>query len=742
MTTISYATCHLCEASCGIAVEHDGERILKIRGDEEDPFSRGYICPKATALADVHADPDRLRRPVRRTARGWEEIGWDEALDEAAGRLAEIQGRHGRDAVGLYVGNPTAHSYTATLFLVPLLAALRTRSMFSSNSVDALPRLLTSLSLYGSQAVLPVPDLERTSFLLVLGANPVVSNGSIMTAPGCARRLKELRARGGRLVVVDPRRTETAEIADEHHFIRPGADALLLLGMLHALFAEGRVTLGQLAPRLDGAERVRALCAPFSPERVAPATGMAAATIRDLARRFAEAPAAVCYGRMGVSTQAFGAVSCWLIDLLNLLTGNVDRPGGAMFSTPAVDLPALAALVGQTGSFDRWRSRVRGLPEFNGELPAATMAEEIETPGEGQVRALITHAGNPVLSTPNGRRLDRALAGLEYMVAIDIYRNETTRHAHLILPPTFGLERDHYPLLVAGFAVRNVAKLSQAVLPRDPGARGDWEILLGLTTRLLERQGPGGRAGAAALGWIERRGPRAVLREALRVGPWGRRRGAGGRGLTLEALLESPHGVDLGPLEPRLPGILRTRGRRIRLDPPRFVADLARVEAALAGAEAAAAGRAPDELLLIGRRQLRSNNSWMHNSLRLVKGPRRCTLQMHPDDAQQRGLRAGDRARVSSRVGAVVVEVEVSDAMMPGVVSLPHGWGHDREGIRLGVAQEHAGVSVNDLTDEAARDELSGVAVLSGVPVTVTAAAREAEAEAGRAGADARAEAG
>lgn len=714
MTTLSHATCPLCEATCGIAVEHEEGRVLGVRGDPEDPFSRGYICPKAAALADLHADPDRLRRPMRRVGSRWEEIGWDEALDEAARRLADVQRRHGRDAVGLYYGNPTAHSYGAVLLLFPLIMALRTRSVFSSGSVDALPRTLTSIHLYGSQAVLPVPDLERTQFLLILGANPVVSNGSIMTAPGARRRLEELRARGGQIVVVDPRRTETAGIADEHHFIRPGADAWLLLAMLRTLFAEGRVAPGRLAAFVDGIERIRALCAPFTPERAAAATGIGAEAIRGLARRFAGAPAAACYGRMGTTTQAFGAMTSWLIDVLNIVTGNLDRPGGAMFNTPAVDLPAVAAALGQSGAFARWRSRVSGLPETNGELPVAAMAEEIEAPGRGQVRALITHAGNPALSIPNGPRLSRALERLDFMVAIDIYRNETTRHADLILPPTFGLERDHYPLLVANFAVRNMAKLSPAVFPRDPGARHDWEILLGLMTRLLAHRSPVERAAGAALARIGAAGPRAILRAALALGP---RR----REVSLDALLASPHGVDLGPLEPRLPGLLRTKNKRIRLDPEPFVADIARAEAALRAEEAAAAaGRDPDALLLIGRRQLRSNNSWMHNSRRLVKGPRRCTLLMHPDDAGRRGVRAGDRVRVASRTGSVEVEVEVTDTVMPGVVSLPHGWGHDQEGAKLGVAREHAGVSANHLTDEAGIDALSGCSILNGVPVRVS----------------------
>lgn len=715
-----HTTCPLCEANCGLSVETDGERVLRVRGDEADPLSRGYLCPKAVALADLHDDPDRLRRPLKRTGDTFREIGWDEALDEAAQRLAQIQREHGRDAVALYIGNPTAHSYSAVLYGFLLMEALRTRSLFTSNSVDALPRLLTSYLLYGSQALLPIPDLDRTSFLLILGANPVVSNGSIMTAPDCKRRLQDLRARGGRIVVVDPRRTETAELADRHHFIRPGTDALLLLGLLHTLFVDGRVRIGELAGRVDGLAQLRRLVAPFSPARIAPATGIAAAEIVSLARAFAAAPSAVCYGRMGTCTQEFGTLSCWLIDLLNLLTGNLDRPGGALFPTPAVDLRRVASLLGQDGHFDRWRSRVSGLPEFNGELPAAALAEEIETPGRGQIRALITHAGNPALSLPNGPRLERALTRLDFMVSIDIYLNETTRHADLILPPLTGLERDHYALLFHALAIRNTTKYSPALFPAaaaDPSRRADWQILLELSSRLLAQHGLPGRLG----GWALRRlggvlPPSRLIDLALRTGPHRK------QGLTLQRLREAPHGIDLGPLEPQLPQLLRTSGQRIDLTPQTLVDDLQRLAARLADAVPSPAGTGEPSLLLVGRRQLRSNNSWMHNSLRLVKGKSRCTLLMHPADAAPRGLRSGQAVRITSRVGAVTTEVELSDEVMPGVVSLPHGWGHDRPGTRLQVASQRPGVSMNDLTDEALLDRLSGCSILSGVPVRVATA--------------------
>ncbi|HXU73578.1 MAG TPA: molybdopterin-dependent oxidoreductase [Polyangia bacterium] len=704
-------TCMLCEAVCGLAVETEGNEVTSIRGDEHDPFSRGHICPKAVALRDLHADPDRVREPLRRvgTSDRFEPVSWDDALAEATEKLAAIQKRHGRHAIALYLGNPTVHSYSA-LLAVPLMAkALGTHARFSATSVDQLPHMLAALEMFGHQLLLPIPDVDRTSFLLVLGANPLVSNGSIMTAPGIARRLEALRARGGRLVVVDPRRSETAAVADEHLFIRPGGDAYLLLGLLHVLFAEGRVALGRLAPMVDGLDEVRALAARFPPARVAARAGIDAERITKLARELAAAPSAVCYGRVGVCTQEFGGLAAWLINVLNVVTGNLDRAGGAMFTTPAADLVGLASRLGERGHFGVWKSRVRGLPEFGGELPVAALAEEIETPGEGQIRALVTHAGNPVLSTPNGARLGRVLPQLDYMVAIDIYRNETTRHAHLILPTSFGLERDHYDLAFYALSVRNAARYVTPLLAPPPGVRHDWQVILDLGIGLHARGG--GRRDRGVV-WMMRAmralGPRRVLDLLLRFGP---------HKLSLKKLAAAPHGVDLGPLEERLPSALASDGRRIALAPPRLRGDVKRLEAQL---DAAAVGEG--ELLLIGRRQLRSNNSWMHNSARLVKGPEACTLLMHPDDARARGLSDGDRVQVRSRVGAVAVPLALSPDIAVGVVSLPHGWGHAAANGTLRVAQTRAGASINDLTDDQRLDALSGNAGFSGLPVTVARA--------------------
>ncbi|HEX9605368.1 MAG TPA: molybdopterin-dependent oxidoreductase [Myxococcales bacterium] len=699
-------TCMLCEAVCGLAVEMDGATVKSVRGDADDPFSRGHICPKAAAIADVQGDPDRIREPQRRESERWRAVSWDAALEEAGERLAAVQRKHGRSAVAFYVGNPSVHSYSAMLGVPFFSRALGTRTRFSATSVDQLPHMLAALEMFGHQLLLPVPDVDRTRFFLMLGANPRASNGSLMTAGGISRRLDELRERGGKLVVVDPRRTETAAEADQHLAIRPGTDALLLLAILHVLFEEGRADLRHLAPFTDGLASLREAAARFPPERVAERTGIPAGEIRELARAFAAAPSAVAYGRVGASTQEFGGLAAWLVIALNAVTGNLDREGGFLFTSPAADLVGLSARMGDHGHFAAWRSRVRGLPEFGGELPAATLAEEIDTPGDGRIRALVTFAGNPALSTPNGARLERALSGLEYMVSIDLYRNETTRHANLILPTSFGFERDHYDLVFYTLAVRNAARYVKPLMPVLKGVRGDFEVLLDLALR-IRRHGGGrrGRALGAVLRTVRAIGERRLLDLLLRFGP---------HRLSLRKLERHPHGIDLGPLRPQLPARLCTKDKRLQLAPPIFLRDLGRLEARLA--------QSPAELVLIGRRALRSNNSWMHNSLRLVKGPPGCVLLMHPEDAAERGLRPGARARVESRVGSVEVPVGVTADVARGVVSLPHGWGHTRQGAALGVASAHAGASLNDLTDEQAVDALSGNAAFSGVPVSVSRA--------------------
>ena len=707
---IHHRACSLCEAMCGLVITVNDGRIRSIRGDRADVFSRGHICPKAVALQDIQDDPDRLRRPLRRNRQGgWSEVDWRSALDEAGDRIRTLQRAHGRDSMAVYLGNPSAHNYATLLFGPPLIRSLRTRNRYSATSVDQLPHHLAASLMFGHQLLLPIPDIDRTQFLFVLGANPVVSNGSLMTAPGAKRRLKDLVSRGGRLVVVDPRRTETAELADHHLPIRPESDVLLLLALLHVVFEEDLERLDRLGDVVVGLETVRRSVVGVTPERVTEATGIDAGAIRTLARDFAAAESAVCYGRLGVSTQRFGGLCQWLINVLNIVTGNLDRPGGVMFTRPAVDLLARSG----RGSFGRWRSRVRSLPSFGGELPVAALAEEIQTTGAGQVRGLLTVAGNPVLSTPNGRQLDRALAELEFMVCVDFYLNETTRHADLILPPTPPLERDHYDLVFHALAVRNTVRYSPPLFQPAGDARHDWQILDELRHRV--DTGPiRGRAGR----WLATRlGPRRLLDIGIRSGPYG----AGFRpfagGLSLAKVAAEDHGIDLGALRPCLPEALRTDDRRIELAPDELVADLPRALAVLDETANASAGS--HRLVLIGRRHLRSNNSWMHNYRRLMGGRARCTLLINPIDAEKLDLTDGQLVVVSSRVGRVEAPIEFSDEMRPGVVSLPHGWGHHREGIRLNVARQHPGVSVNDLTDDREIDVLIGTAAFSGVPVRV-----------------------
>jgi anaerobic selenocysteine-containing dehydrogenase len=677
-----------------VAIEVDGDRVIGVRGDEADPFSKGYICPKATALADLHHDPDRLRVPLIRDGESWREAGWDEALDLVANRLRAIRKAHGKHAIGVYQGNPSAHNLGLLTYGQLVLRTLGTRNMYSATSLDQLPHMLAALQMFGNQLLMPVPDVDRCDLFICLGANPLASNGSIMTAPDIRGRLKAIQARGGKVIVLDPRRTETGEKADRHLFIRPGGDAALLLGMVHVLFAEQRVKPGRLA--LRGLDELRAAVAAWTPEQASAACGVPADEIRELARALATTKRAVVYGRIGVCTQEFGGLASWLCYTVNALTGHLDEPGGLMFTTPALDPVPVSKWLGQDGGFARWRSRVSGKPEFGGELPVSALAEEIETEGKDQIRALITSAGNPVLSAPGGPRLERAFERLDFMVSIDPYLNETSRLAHVILPPTSALERSHYDAALAAFSVRNVAKYSPPVFARGDDQRHDWEIYAGLWARM--RLPTGSRLVERLLGKL---GPEAILAFGLKLGP---------HKVTLRQLRAAPHGIDFGPLEPRLPARLGTRDKAVDVAPRIYLDDLPRLERAAA----------PNGLVMIGRRQLRSNNSWLHNSERLVKGPPRCTLLIHPDDARARGLADGALAKVATTRGAIELPVEITESMMPGVVSVPHGWGHGRKGVRLRVASTVPGASINDVIDPERVDALSGTSALSGQPVEVS----------------------
>ncbi len=726
MSELAFRTCPLCEATCGLEIEiKDDGGIGRIRGDRDDVFSHGFICPKGSTLKQLHEDPDRLRTPMVRGDDGeLHPATWDEAFAEIARRLPPILEQHGRDAVAIYLGNPSVHSLSVSLYSRSLVRALGTSNVYSASTVDQRPKEVSSGLLFGTSISFAVPDLDRTSYLLLLGANPIESNGSLATAPDWPGRLERIIERGGRVVVVDPKRTKTAEAASQHVPIRPGTDALFLMAMVHVLFEEGLVDLGRLDELVAGVQEVEHAARDFPPEAVAPVTAIDAGTIRRLTRELAAAETAAVYGRIGTCTQEFGTLASWLVDVLNILTGNLDRPGGAMFAKPASGGATTAGTPGKGRgvTLGRRASRVRGLPESYGELPVVCLAEEIETPGDGRIRALITVGGNPALSAPNSNRLQPALASLEFMVSVDPYVNETTRNADVILPSPSILTKSHYDVAFYQFALRNVANYSPPVLPAEDGAMDEWKSIAKLA---LIAQGMGADADPAALddlvirGMAERAGldpdetiaelaprvgPERMLDLMLRTGPYK---------LTLDELLDHPHGIDLGALEPRVPDVLRTASGMIEMGAEPLLADVPRLKAALGR-------RASGGLVLIGRRHLRSNNSWMHNVGVLMKGKPRCTLQIHPDDAQRLALHG--KAKVTSRTGAVVVDVEVTDAVMPGVVSLPHGWGHDLPGVEMDIARANAGVNSNVLADEELFDPLSGNAVLNGVPVEVSPA--------------------
>jgi anaerobic selenocysteine-containing dehydrogenase len=757
----THRICPLCEACCGLEIKLEREpasgreHIVSIKGHAADVFSHGYLCPKAVALKDLHDDPDRLRTPLIKRNGQFVEASWDEAFAEIALRLGEIQQRHGRAAVGITLGNPIVHKLGLGLAVPRLVKALGTQQVFSASTLDQMPRQLVCGWMYGHWLSVPVPDIDHSDWLLVIGANPLVSNGSMWTVPDFRGRAKALQARGGKLIVIDPRRTETAAVADEHLLIRPGGDAFLLAAMARQIFEDDLVRLGAAEAHVAGIDALPAALAPFTPQAAAKRCGIAAADIVRLARELAAAPRAVVYGRIGTNTQNFGSLSAWLIDLLNILTGRLDVPGGLMFPKAAAFAANTQGPSGQGRGIvtGRFRSRVSQAPELIGEIPITCLAEEIETPGDGRIRALVTLASNPVLSAPGSTRLDAALATLDFMVSVDIYVNETTRHADVILPGRSPLEDGHYDLAFTQLSTRNHARYSPPVFSgtqaSDPPS--EWAVLLRLATlaqgrpardwaevnttddallvqevsKLCDRfakaqTGPGApraevltaRVLTALKGLT---GPERWLDLALRTGPYGDWFGLQPQGLNLAQLTDTPAGIDLGALQPRLPDVLRTPSGRVELAPPPLVADLSRAAADL--------HTPAPELVVIGRRDTRSNNSWMHNLPTLAKGPFRGALQVNPADAQRLGLIEGKRARLA-RADAlerqVMVDVSLDAGLPPGVCCLPHGWGHDLPGARLTVAAQRPGANLNAVLDENLRDPLSGNAVLSGVAVTLT----------------------
>ncbi|MFF5961671.1 molybdopterin oxidoreductase family protein [Streptomyces luteogriseus] len=736
MSRTALRICPLCEATCGLTLTIEGTRVTHARGDRDDVFSRGFICPKGASFGAVDSDPDRLRTPLVRRDGELREATWEEAFDAVAAGVRPVVERHGPNSVGVVLGNPNVHTMAGALYPAVLLAGLGTRSVFTASTVDQMPKHVSSGLLFGDANAIPVPDLDRTDHLLLIGANPLESNGSLCTAPDFPGKLKALKARGGTLVVIDPRRTRTAKLADRHIAVRPGTDALLLAAMARVLYDEGLV---EPTPHVQGVEELAAELREFTPEAVAEACDVEAGVIRTLARELAAAPTAAVYGRIGSCTVPHGTLASWLVDVLNILTGNLDRPGGALFPQAATDRTPRPAGPGRGFALGRWHSRVSRHPEAKGELPLSALAEEIDTATEeGEpVRALIAVAANPVLSAPDGDRLDKALDSLDFMVSVDPYLNETSRHAHVVLPPPPPSQSPHHDFAFNTFAVRNQVRYTRPAIPLEPGRMAETEILARLTLAVTGMHGAdpaavdgmvidqtlgkavnephspvhGGDPRELAGRLTGDTGPERRLDMMLRLGPYGDGFGARPDGLSLEKLLAHPHGIDLGPLEPRLPQPLKTRSGRVELLPGPIADDLPRLRAALA--------ERPEGLVLVGRRHLRSNNSWMHNVPALTGGSNRCTLHIHPEDAERLGVKSAEPVRVKGAGGEVTVEAEVTDTVRRGVVSLPHGWGHDRPGTRLSHASTDPGVNVNQLLDGRLLDPLSGNAVLNGVPVEV-----------------------
>jgi anaerobic selenocysteine-containing dehydrogenase len=703
-----YRACNVCEATCGLEIKYQDNEILSIKGDKNDPLSKGHICPKGVALQDVYYDPDRLKQPLMKTADGWQKISWDKAFKQVAKHIKKIQKEHGKDAVALYFGNPTVHNLGAMLFLPMFSKMLKTKNRYSATSLDQLPDQLAAYLMFGHQLMVPVPDLDRTQCLLIIGANPVVSNGSMMTAPKVAQRLKDIKKRGGKIINVDPRFTETSKISDQHIFITPATDVYLLLAMINEVFNRDLVDIKHVEKYLQGFAEIETLVKPYTPANVADITGIDATIITDLVATFCQASSACCYTRFGASTQKFGTLTQWLGNVLNIITGNIDKEGGVMFSKPAVDILASARRNKGKKLFAKFHSRIRKLPSFMGELPVSTLAEEILTEGDGQIKMLISNSGNPVLSTPNGQKMDQALASLDYMVAIDFYLNESSRHANIILPPTSALERPHYNLAFHTLAIQNTAKYSDVLFKPAENTRSDMQIF----TELWSCLQPTGVLDRIKTWYTKRviykKGEAGMVDMGLQKGPYA--------GLNLKKLKAAKHGLDLGALKPCLPDRLFTVDKQIHLFPEEIKTDMDRMAQNF---ENAKQQKSPYDMLLIGRRDPRTNNSWMHNSHRLVKGKPRCLAIINKADAQKHQLQEGDSIKVVSQTNELVISVTITENIKAGIISIPHGWGHNQPDTKLSIANKHPGVNINNLMNDTEIDELSGNAVLAGVPIRI-----------------------
>ena len=694
---IHYRTCNLCEAMCGLEITYKEKKVISIVGDKKDPLSKGFICPKSLALKDLYEDPDRLKTPIKRTENGWQEISWTEAFDEVEIQIKKIQEKYGNNAVATYQGNPNVHNVGSMLYGGPFLKSLKTKQKYSATSADQLPHHIASLKMFGHQMLIPIPDIERTDYLLILGANPGASNGSLLTAPGFPQKIKSIQKRGGKVINIDPRFTETSKISSQHLYINPGKDALFLLSLLHVIFDQGIEEKTHLSNYLKGLEEIKEIVKEYSPKKTALIIGIDSLEIQKIAKDFMNSKTAVCYGRMGVSTQEYGGICQWLINVLNIVTNNMDKVGGAMFTKPAIDLVYMTGIQGKVGNFDRYRSRVHNLPEYSGELPVATLADEILTEGDGQIKMFICTAGNPVLSAPNGKKMEKALEKLDFMVSIDIYLNETSKYANIILPTTNGLETLHYDLVFHQLAIRNTAKLSEILFEKDENQKHDWQILNELTERITEKKNS--------------LTPEMMLDNMFQYSPYKE------ANLSVNKLKENPNGIDLGSLKPLLIKRIFTVDKKINISPKFFIDDLKRLDKELYKDTKEEETKYP--FALIGRRHLRNNNSWMHNSKLLMKGKNRCTVLMSSKDANNLSITDHQKIKIISNVGSIELPVEISDEMKEGVLSIPHGFGHNRNGTKIKLAEENAGESINDLTDDNKIDKLTGNANFSGTRVKV-----------------------
>jgi len=694
---IHYRTCNLCEAMCGLEITYKEKKVISIVGDKKDPLSKGFICPKSLALKDLYEDPDRLKTPIKRTENGWQEISWTEAFDEVEIQIKKIQEKYGNNAVATYQGNPNVHNVGSMLYGGPFLKSLKTKQKYSATSADQLPHHIASLKMFGHQMLIPIPDIERTDYLLILGANPGASNGSLLTAPGFPQKIKSIQKRGGKVINIDPRFTETSKISSQHLYINPGKDALFLLSLLHVIFDQGIEDKTHLSNYLKGLEEIKEIVKEYSPKKTALLIGIDSLEIQKIAKDFMNSKTAVCYGRMGVSTQEYGGICQWLINVLNIVTNNMDKVGGAMFTKPAIDLVYMTGIQGKVGNFDRYRSRVHNLPEYSGELPVATLADEILTEGDGQIKMFICTAGNPVLSAPNGKKMEKALEKLDFMVSIDIYLNETSKYANIILPTTNGLETLHYDLVFHQLAIRNTAKLSEILFEKDENQKHDWQILNELTERITEKKNS--------------LTPEMMLDNMFQYSPYKE------ANLSVNKLKENPNGIDLGSLKPLLIKRIFTVDKKINVSPQIFIDDLKRLDKELYKDTKEEETKYP--FALIGRRHLRNNNSWMHNSKLLMKGKNRCTVLMSSKDANNLSITDHQKIKIISNVGSIELPVEISDEMKEGVLSIPHGFGHNRNGTKIKLAEENAGESINDLTDDNKIDKLTGNANFSGTRVKV-----------------------